>query len=149
MKYLEIVKKLQNLTCNLDVLVLVRSGVFFYGVGKDAIILTEHMGLNYCCIKNKICKCAIPVVKIEKIIEKLQEKKISFVIYDYTPKKAINENGVENYREIARFMSSPIAEVREHFNCDKCQFHNLIKNKNLKNREKMKQVLDKIEENIL
>ena len=47
MKYLEIVKKLQNLSCNTDVLVLVRSGVFFYGVGKDAIILTENLGLNY------------------------------------------------------------------------------------------------------
>lgn len=71
MKYLEIVKRLQRLTCNLDVLVLVRSGIFFYGVGKDAVILTENLGLNYCCMQKGLCKCAIPVIKIETMIRKL------------------------------------------------------------------------------
>ena len=67
-------------------LVLVRSGIFFYGVGKDAVILTQNLGLNYCCMQKGLCKCAIPVIKIENMIKKLKERKISFVIYDYAPK---------------------------------------------------------------
>ncbi len=145
MKYLEIVKKLQNLSCNTDVLVLVRSGVFFYGVGKDAVILTENLGLNYCCMKKELCKCAIPVIKIEKIIKILEEKRISFAIYDYTP-KGINEIGVGKYKEIGRYISSPISETREHFNCSKCQYHNLIDYKITKNKEKIKQTLIKLQE---
>ena len=145
MKYLEIVKKLQNLSCNTDVLVLVRSGVFFYGVGKDAIILTEKLGLNYCCMKKELCKCAIPVIKIEKIIKILQDKKISFAIYDYKP-KGINEIGVEKYKEIGRYISSPISETREHFDCSKCKYHSLIDDKISRNKEKIEQALNKLQE---
>lgn len=145
MKYLEIVKKLQNLSCNTDVLVLVRSGVFFYGIGKDAIILTENLGLNYCCMKKELCKCAIPVIKMEKIMKILQDKNISFAIYDYTP-KGINEIGVGKYKEIGRYISSPISETREHFNCSKCQYHSLIDDKISKNKEKIKQILVKLQE---
>lgn len=144
MKYLEIVKKLQNLNCNLDVLVLVKSGVFFYGIGKDAIILTEKLGLNYCCIKKELCKCAIPVVKIEKIMEMLRKKGISYAIYDYTP-KGINNNYVGQYKEIARYISFPVYEDRDHFECSKCQFHNLIDNNANKNRERIKKVMNNFE----
>ena len=84
MKYLEIVKKLQDLSCNIDVLVLVRSGIFFYGVGR--------------------------------------------------------------YKEIARHISSPISETREHFDCNKCQYHSFIDNKVNRNKEKMKRILNELEE---
>ena len=140
MKYLEIVKRLQNLNCNLDVLVLVRSGIFFYGVGKDAIILVENLGLNYCCIKKQLCKCAIPVVKLEKVMRILRDKKISYAIYDYVP-KGINQNNVAQYKEIARYISFPISESREHFACNKCQFHNLIDNKAKNSKKRINQVL--------
>ena len=144
MKYLEIVKRLQKLNCNLDVLVLVRSGVFFYGVGKDAIILTEQLGLNYCCIQKEMCKCAIPVVRIREIMKKLQEKRISFAVYDYTP-KGINGNGVGKYKEIARYISPPISENREHFDCNECQFRNLYRDNAKKQQRRIQQVINEIE----
>lgn len=143
MKYLEIVKRLQNLNCNLDVLVLVRSGIFFYGVGKDAIILSENLGLNYCCIKKQLCKCAIPIVRIDKIMKILQAKRISFAIYDYVP-KGINQIQVAQYKEIARYISLPISENREHFDCSKCQFHNLIDNNAKNSKKRISQILDNI-----
>ena len=143
MKYLQIVHKLQNLTCNTDMLVLVKSGIFFYGVGKDAVILMQNLGLNYCCMQKGLCKCAIPVIKIENMIKKLKEKKISFVIYDYTPKR-INENIGEKYKEITRYINSPIAETRTHFECNKCQFHNMFDNKAKIQQEKMQRLLNSI-----
>lgn len=140
MKYLEIVKKLQNLSCNTDILVLVRSGVFFYGIGKDAIILTEKLGLNCCCIKKQICKTAIPVIKIEETMKKLKEKEISFVIYDYAP-NGIYEGKEEKYKELVRYISSPICEERKHFDCNRCQHRNLFDNKMKKEQGKINRIL--------
>ena len=59
-------------------------------------------------MRKELCKCAIPVIKIEKIIKILEEKRISFAIYDYTP-KGINEIGVGKYKEIGRYISFPIS----------------------------------------
>ncbi len=145
MKYLEIVKSLQKSEKNEDMLVLVRSGVFFYGIGKDAIILTQNLRLNYCCIKKQICKVAIPVIKINNIIQKLKEKGISFVIYDYKP-DGIFENREEKYKELVRYVNVPISEAREHFECSKCQFHNLYENKCNKEKKRMEEIIKNIGE---
>ena len=57
MKFLDIVKEIQNLPENEGYLVLVRCGIFFDGIGKDGVILAEEFGINPICIKEKICKC--------------------------------------------------------------------------------------------
>ena len=108
MKYLQIVHKLQNLTCNTDMLVLVKSGIFFYGVGKDAVILTQNLGLNYCCMQKGLCKCAIPVIKIENMIKKLKE---NIFCYLWLYSKKNKWKYWEKYKEITRYISSPIAEI--------------------------------------
>ena len=87
MKFLKIVEEIQNKKENIDYLILVHCGVFFYAIGKDAVFLTEHFGLNNICITKNVCKCAISVVKIDKFIHKLICKNISVAIYDYYPQK--------------------------------------------------------------
>ena len=67
MKFLDIVKKIQNLPENEGYLVLVRCGIFFDAIGKDGVILAEQFGFNPICLKEKLCKCAIPVKKYRKI----------------------------------------------------------------------------------
>ena len=76
MKFLKIVEEIQNKPENIDYLVLIRCGIFFYGVGKDAVLLREQFGLNNICISKNICKCAIPVAKIDKFIRKIIAKNI-------------------------------------------------------------------------
>ncbi len=54
MKYLELVEKLQKE--NVGYIVLIKNGIFFVGVGKDAIILNEMLGLKLTCMKKGLCK---------------------------------------------------------------------------------------------
>ncbi len=107
-----------------------KSGVFFYGVGKDAIILTENLGLNYCCMKKELCKCAIPVIKIEKIMKILQEKNISFAIYYYTP-KGINE--IENILMMNKVEKGKrtyyLNKIDVYLNCQRIYLRIMYKNK--------------------
>ena len=54
MKFLEIVKKIQNLDENEGYLVLVRCGIFFDAIGKDGVILAERFGFSPICMKEKL-----------------------------------------------------------------------------------------------
>ena len=79
LKFYEIVKDLQDK--NEGYLVLVRSGIFFVGVGKDAVILQNITTLKPVCLKEGICKCGIPVITFDKFIHNLKkENDIAVVI---------------------------------------------------------------------
>ena len=54
MKFVEEVEKLQEE--NPGYLVLVKSGIFFVAIGKDAITLNETLGLKLTCMKKELCK---------------------------------------------------------------------------------------------
>ena len=68
LKFNEIVEELQNR--NEGYLVLVRCGVFFVGVGKDAVILQNITTLKPVCLKEGICKCGVPVKTFDRFIHK-------------------------------------------------------------------------------
>ena len=138
MKFLKIVEEIQNKKENMDYLILIHCGVFFYAIGKDAVLLTEHFGLNNICITKNICKCVIPVVKIDKFVQKLICKNISVAIYDYYPQK---QRRKKQYELLKRIVLSPVAENRKCLNCEECSWNfkrknnsieeNIIKIKNL------------------
>lgn len=69
MKFNEIVKNLQER--NKGYIVLVRNGIFFIAIGKDAVIIHEIFDLKPICFREKTCKCVIPVKSIEKYISKI------------------------------------------------------------------------------
>lgn len=131
MRFLQIVEELQKKPENEDYLVLIRCGIFFYGIGKDAVILSEHFGLNPICITKGICKCAIPVIKIDKFLKIIVARKFSVAIYEYYSK---NENKSKQYELLKRLVLCPISESRKCLNCKCCKYinrqaENIIKSK--------------------
>ena len=61
MKFLEVVKKLQEDKLNEGYVIWIQNGIFFVGIGKDAIILHEVLGLQTICLKINLCKVGISV----------------------------------------------------------------------------------------
>lgn len=120
MKFLEIVKELQNLEENEGYLVLVRCGIFFDAIGKDGVILAERFGFNPICVKEKLCKCTVPVKAIDKFIRLAIDKKIFVAIYDYKADRfAQNE---EQYELLKRITLCPIEEYKTYIDCNKCWY---------------------------
>lgn len=131
MKFLKIVEEIQNKKENIDYLILIHCGVFFYALGKDAVFLTEHFGLNNICITKNVCKCAISVVKIDKFIHKLICKNISVAIYDYYPQK---QGRKKQYELLKRIVLSPVSENRKCLDCEKCSWNFKQKNNSIEEK---------------
>lgn len=113
MKFLEIIKQLQ--LKNHGYIVLVRNGIFFIGVGKDAILLNKILGLKLVCFKTNICKAGFLVKSIEKYINLLSFSGKAFVIYQYDRN---TEN--ENIREVFRYNGEKVYEDKCSINCVDC-----------------------------
>lgn len=111
MKYLDLVKKLQKE--NEGYIVLIKNGIFFIGVGKDAVVLNELLKLNVTCMKKQLCKVGFLVKSLEKYIIKLKETKKSFVIYIY-------DKSSEAEEEIFRYTGEKIEEQRNCIDCIQC-----------------------------
>ena len=86
MKFLEMVEALQEEERNKNKIVLVRCGVFFVAIGKDAILLHEILGLNVTCIKPGICKVGIPITGCMKYTDRLEKLGYGYTLYDYDSK---------------------------------------------------------------
>lgn len=111
MKYLDLVEKLQKE--NEGYIVLIKNGIFFIGVGKDAIVLNELLNLKVTCMRKELCKVGFLVKSLEKYIVKLKETNKSFVIYTYNKDSEIEE-------EIFRFKGDMVKEARTCIDCAKC-----------------------------
>ena len=61
--------------------ILIRNGIFFVAVGKDAVFLNEKLKLKCTCFKKGICKVGFLVKTAEKYIKKMKEEDISFKMY--------------------------------------------------------------------
>jgi len=81
-KFIEKVRKLQEE--NLGKIILVRSGIFFCGFGKDAVIMNKLINYKPVCIQEGICKIGIPVSCFKDVIPRLVETGYSYIVYDYT-----------------------------------------------------------------
>ena len=86
MKFLEMVEDLQKEEKNQNKIILVKCGVFFVAIGKDAILLHEILGLNVTCIKPGICKVGIPRLNCIKYTDKLENSGYGYILYDYNSK---------------------------------------------------------------
>ena len=143
MSFKKIVEKLQELPENEGYLVLIRCGVFFVGVGKDAVILTEKLGITNVCFADGICKSGIPVCKIDKILTKLINKDISVAIYEYNPKGIEHKSG-EKYELLRRIAMKPVKETRKCFNCEKCIYYDKKRQSSIASTEQILESIDKI-----
>ena len=110
MKFLEIVRKLQKE--NKGYVILIRCGIFFATIGKDAVFMNKQFGSTPVCIQENLCKCGIPVNTFEKYIPKLRKSGYSYIIYDY------DKSG--EYKEVGRIEGKMIEETEEHLECETC-----------------------------
>lgn len=121
MNFYDKVKKLQSLKQNKGVIVLVRCGVFFTGIGKDGVILSEKYGYVPVCSKEKVCKCGMPVRVINRLVKKMVQDNREFVIYDY------DKNNIEKYTKLLRLEGKHTYEDRNCIGCEECWYkHNRI-----------------------
>ncbi len=56
MKFVEEIEKLQKE--NQGYIVLVKNGIFFVAIGKDAIELNSKLGLKLTCMRQELCKAS-------------------------------------------------------------------------------------------
>ncbi|MCI8655798.1 MAG: hypothetical protein HFJ48_08110 [Clostridia bacterium] len=111
MKYLDLVEKLQKE--NKGYIIIIKNGIFFIGVGKDAIILNKELDLKVTCMKSGMCKVGFQTKSIEKYITKLEEANKSFIIYTYNKEQNKEE-------EIYRYEGEQVIEERICKDCKNC-----------------------------
>ena len=89
MKLSDEIEKLQEK--NEGKIILIKSGIFFIAIGKDAVVLHDVLGLKTTCMKDRICKVGFPVRNVEKYIRLLNENDLSFIIYVKNEENQIEE----------------------------------------------------------
>ena len=95
-------------------IIFVKLGTFYVSVGEDAVLLHNKLGLKCTCFKMNICKVGFPVVALEKYVEKLNQTKYAYVIYDFNPEKV-------ELKEIARKNGKYNKETDKNINCLVCK----------------------------
>ena len=95
-------------------IVFVKLGTFYIAVGEDAVLLHKKLELKCTCYKNHMCKVGFPVNALDKYIEKLNETKYAYVIYDYDNRKI-------ELKEIMRKKGKINREAEKTINCLVCK----------------------------
>lgn len=113
MKYSEIVKKLQME--NKGKIVLVRNGIFYCAIGKDAVLMHDVLGYMPVCFKEGVCKCGVPVNAVEKVIPKMLRSGYGYVFYDYKKEE-------KSYKEILELKGKYVDSLENNIGCDKCWY---------------------------
>lgn len=140
MKLGEIIENLQKE--NPGYIILIRSGIFYIGVGKDALILKELLGLKQVCFSKNVCRVGIPADIIKKYEKELINLDCTYVIYDYSP-SSILEDTKEDYKEVSRNIGRIIREDRMCIDCNKCWFKQNKINKQIdESLEKIERLLE-------
>lgn len=111
MGFVDIVENLQRQ--NLGKIILVKNGIFFTGIGKDAIVLSEELGLKRTCMKNNLCKVGFLVKSSDKYIQLLKSKNLYFGMFVIDKNTKIAE-------EIYQYKGNKIKEIRKSLDCKEC-----------------------------
>ena len=77
MKMVEEMEKLQQE--NADSIILVKNGIFFVAIGKDALTLHDELGLKLTCMKPELCKVGFLVKNVEQYIYRKIRKNRLFI----------------------------------------------------------------------
>lgn len=68
-------------------IVIIRLGMFYIATGRDAVLLHDKLNLKCTCFTDNMCKVGIPIIAIDKYIEKLHKTGYGYVIYNYNKDK--------------------------------------------------------------
>ena len=94
-------------------IIFVKLGTFYVAVGEDAVLLHNKLGLKCTCFKMNNCKVGFPINALDKYIDKLNETKYAYVIYDYDTDKV-------ELKEIVRKSGKYNKEKEKNINCILC-----------------------------
>ena len=109
-------------------------GKFYNAYNMDAHILNYYF--NYKIIKSK---CGFPDTALNKVINKLEEEKISYqIIYINENPKVIDFNELNRYKKVTKLVSEKL-ELDDLLNIVKEKINNC-------NKEKLKELIGKINE---
>lgn len=93
-------------------IVLIRLGMFYIATGRDAVLLHDKLNLKCTCFTDNMCKVGIPVIAIDKYIEKLDKTGYGYVIYN------------KDKAELTEFLTKPGRATRitsKNLNCLTCK----------------------------
>lgn len=94
-------------------IVFVKLGAFYIATEEDAVLLHKLLDLKCTCFKMNICKVGFPVNSLDKYVEKLNETKYAYVIYNLDKEKA-------ELVEVARRKGKHNKETEKSINCLFC-----------------------------
>ena len=112
MKFTDLVYKLQKE--NEGTVILVKNGIFFVAIGKDAIFLNEKIGLKRTCMKNQLCKVGFSIQSSEKYMRLLEENNISYKLYQIDKSQDVPEI-------IYSYSGDKNLETKECMDCTSCK----------------------------
>ena len=131
MKFYEIVKKLQKE--NKGKIVLIRNGIFYCAIGKDAVLMNNVLAYIPVCFKENVCKCGIPVNGIEIAIPKMLRSGFGYVIYDYNKEE-------KTYKKIVELKGKYVDSKDNNIGCSNCWY----KENKMKSTEEYVEELGKV-----
>lgn len=114
MKIENIINVVKNVkTICKDYVVLVEIGTFYYCYGKDAFIISYIGKYKIDIIKENIYSSAFPKTAYNKIISKLEENKINYIILDrrnnYAEREKSNNKNLNNYEKYYQISRQELA----------------------------------------
>lgn len=134
---INIVKNVKQI-CN-NYIVLVEIGTFYYCYGKDAFIISYIGNYKINIIQDNIYSCSFPTVAHNKIISKLEEHKINFIILDRR----------NNYEEVERSNNKNLNNYEKYYDASKKELASKMRvekiNKYLKENMRDKELIEDIE----
>ena len=80
MSVINIVKNIKQI--HPEYIALIKIGKFYYSYGKDAYIISYIFNYKIKKVEENVCVCAFPVSITNKIISKLEENKINYLLID-------------------------------------------------------------------
>ena len=95
------------------IIVFVKLGAFYIATAEDAVLLHKLLSLKCTCFKMNICKVGFPVNSLDKYLEKLNNTKYGYVIYDFNSEKI-------ELREVTRKKGKYNKETEKNINCILC-----------------------------
>ncbi len=86
-----------------DHVVLVKVGTFYNCYGRDSYILSYLFGYKIILTKDGMYNCAFPESSLNKVIAKLEENKINYIILD--KRNNYDVDNKENYKDLNNYLS--------------------------------------------
>lgn len=96
MSILTVIKSIKQIH-NKDI-VFVKIGKFYYCYGKDAYIISYFFEYKLNLIENTVYSCGFPSQSLNKILARLENKKINYVIVDRRNNYEVEEK--ENFKNL-------------------------------------------------